>query len=124
MTVYQLRRKLEWVADRMSVIRGAQGGFMIEFKYKKEVEIFSYYANYLNNKEAINLIAHGSVKTKEEVKSIAKFYWQVVDLSIEEEKNNSVKFEEMEKWLERIYTSLHIYFNNMGMEESWESEIP
>ena len=48
----------------------------------------------------------------------------MVDLSVEEDKTQSGKYDDMEKWLERIYTSLHIYFNNNGYGDIWDSEIP
>jgi len=97
---------------------------MIEFKYPKEKEILSYYAHLLNNQTAIQFLLSASVESKEEVRVLAKFYWEIVDASIEEENIGAARFEDMEKWLERIYTSLHIYFNNIGLEEAWESEIP
>ena len=97
---------------------------MIKFSHEKEKEILLHYANLLNNVDAISLVEKGTVENKNQVKSIAKFYWEMVDKSVEEDSIGGGNYENMEKWLERIYTSLHIYFNNIGLEEAWESEIP
>ena len=97
---------------------------MIEFSHEKEREILLHYANLLDNADAIQFLQKGSVDNKDEVRNIAKYYWEMVDKSVEEDSGNTGAYENMEKWLERIYTSFHIYFNNIGMEEPWESEIP
>ncbi len=97
---------------------------MIDYKYPHEKEIVLHYATLLKNETALKLITEGSVSSNEEVKIIAKFYWAMVDRSIEEDELQSGKYDDMEKWLERIYTSLHIYFNNNGYGDIWDNEIP
>ena len=97
---------------------------MIEYKYPQEKEIVLHYATLLKNSTALTLIDEGSVNSNDDVKIIAKFYWEIVDLSVEEDKALSGKYDDMEKWLERIYTSLHIYFNNNGYGDIWDNEIP
>lgn len=97
---------------------------MIQFSHEKEKEILLHYANLLSNNDVISLVNEGIVKDRDQVASIARFYWEMVDKSVEEDELGTGAYENMEKWLERIYTSLHIYFNNMGLEEAWESEIP
>ncbi len=96
---------------------------MIEYKYPLEKEIVLHYATLLKNNTALTIFHEGSVNTNEDVKIIAKFYWHMVDLSVEEDKALSGKYDDMEKWLERIYTSLHIYFNNNGYGDIWDDEI-
>lgn len=97
---------------------------MIQFSHEKEKEILLHYAKLLSNREVANLVTEGFVADKDQVKSIAKFYWEMVDKTVEEDEFGTGTYENMEKWLERIYTSLHIYFNNIGLEAAWESEIP
>lgn len=97
---------------------------MIQFSDKKEKEILLHYANLLSNRDVINLLQEGFVKDKNQVTSIAKFYWEMVDKSVEEDQLGNSGYGNMEKWLELIYTSLHIYFNNLGLEGVWEEEIP
>ncbi len=97
---------------------------MIQFSHEKEKEILLHYANLLSNLDVVSLVKDGTVKDEDQVTSIAKFYWEMVDKSVEEDEHGTGTYENMEKWLERIYTSLHIYFNNIGMEEAWNSETP
>ena len=97
---------------------------MIQFSHDKEKEILLYYANLLNNQQVLEFVIEGFVKDQNQARSIAKFYWEMVDKSVEEDELGTGTYENMEKWLERIYTSLHIYFNNIGLVEDWESEKP
>lgn len=97
---------------------------MIQFSHEKEKEILLHYAKLLNNEDIVSLVKDGFIKDKDQVKSVARFYWEMVDRSVEEDELGTGTYENMEKWLERIYTSLHIYFNNTGLEEAWDAEIP
>ncbi len=95
---------------------------MIQFSHEKEKEILLNYANLLKNQDVVDLVLQGMVKDENQVKKIARFYWEMVDKSVEEDELGIGSYENMEKWLERIYTSLHIYFNNIGFGEAWESK--
>lgn len=97
---------------------------MIEYRFKEEKEIALHYAKVLGDDLALKFINEGSVDSKKDVEAIAKFYWDMVDLNIQETQSNSGKYSDMEKWLERIYTSFHIYFNNNGFGDIWENAIP
>lgn len=97
---------------------------MIEYKFDKEREIVLYFANLLEDETVFNIIETGSVKNKEQVQAVAKFYWNMVDLNAKPDKTYDVKYNDMEKWLERIYTTFHIYFNNNGYGDVWDNEIP
>lgn len=97
---------------------------MIQFSHEREKEILLNYANLLKNQDVVDFVIQGIVKDEAQVKKIAKFYWEMVDKSVEEDEFGTGPYVNMEKWLERIYTSLHIYFNNIGYGEIWESEIP
>lgn len=97
---------------------------MIEYKFKEEKEIILHYAQLLHADAALKVINEGSVRNETDVKTIAKFYWDMVDISVTEDEQQTGKYEDMEKWLERIYTSFHIYFNNIGYGDIWDEAIP
>jgi hypothetical protein len=59
-----------------------------------------------------------------EVNVIAKLYWDTVDLNVKESQSGNEAYSDMEKWLERIYTSFHIYLNNIGYGDVWDNAIP
>ncbi len=58
---------------------------MIQFSHEKEKEILLHYANLQGNRDVINLVKDGIVKGKDQVRSIARFYWEMVDKSVEED---------------------------------------
>ncbi len=97
---------------------------MIEFRYDKEREILLRYASLLKNDTVTKLIESGQVDNGDDVVTVARFYWEMVDLTNKEDTERTGKYDDMEKWLERIYTSLHIYFNNIGYGDVWDDEIP
>lgn len=88
---------------------------MIEFGFEKEKEILIKYATQFNDIDALKILDIGEPVNNQEVAVLAKLYWKIVDVSTEEG---------IEKWLERIFTSLHIYCGNKGYDEVWDKEIP
>jgi hypothetical protein len=97
-------------------------GFCDSVQSREKKQILLNYANLIKNPDVVDFVAQGMVKDEAQVKKIARFYWEMVDKSVEEEELGTGPYENMEKWLERIYTSLHIYFNNIGFGEAWESK--
>lgn len=83
-----------------------------------------HYASLLKNDTVTKLVESGQVDNGDDVVTVARFYWEMVDLTNKEDIDKSGKFDNMETWLERIYTSLHIYFNNIGYGDAWDDEIP
>ena len=61
------------------------------------------------------MLDQGFVANKEGVRSLANLYWRMVD---------EATGENMDYWLERIYTTLHIPVGNCGFEAEWEKRIP
>ena len=88
---------------------------MIEYKNEKEKELLYSFAKKYNDKDALSVLEKGFVSNKEDVKIVANLYWRMVD---------EATGENMDYWLERIYTTLHIHIGNSGFEEEWEKQIP
>jgi len=97
---------------------------MIEYKFKEEKEIVLHYAKLLNDQIALEILNRNDVASAEDVKDLAKFYWDMVDLNVKESQSGNEAFGDIEKWLERIYTSFHIYLNNIGYGDVWFDAIP
>jgi hypothetical protein len=97
---------------------------MIEYKFKEKSEIVLHYAKQLNDQAALKILTQSGINSPDDVKIIAKFYWSMVDLNVKEIESGTEPYTDMEKWLERIYTSLHIHFNNIGYGDVWDNEIP
>ena len=87
---------------------------MIEYKFKEEKEILLHYAKLLNDQAALNILQKNEVDSEHEVQTLAKFYWDMVDLNVKESESATEAYSDMEKRLERIYTSFHIYLNTLA----------
>lgn len=88
---------------------------MIEYKNAKEKELLHYYAEKFGHTEAETVLARGFVSSPEDVKHLAALYWRMVD---------EAEGENMDYWLERIYTTLFIHVSNNGFDEEWDRLIP
>jgi hypothetical protein len=88
---------------------------MIEYKNDKERDILCSFAAKFNDHDALAILEKGYVTNKEDVKTLAKLYWRMVD---------EATGENMDYWLERIYTTSHIHMGNSGFDEEWEKQIP
>ncbi|GAB2891090.1 hypothetical protein ACCI51_03060 [Microbulbifer echini] len=88
---------------------------MIEFRNIKEKELLVHYANEFGDSNILNIIESG-VSSELEAAALAKFYWKIVDETIEDK--------DLEYILERIYTTLHIHCGNNGYSDVWDNEIP
>ena len=75
---------------------------MIQFSHEKEKEILLHYVNLLSNIDVVNLVSEGVIKDKNQARNIARFYWEMVDKSVEEDELGTGANENMERWLERI----------------------
>jgi len=88
---------------------------MIELKDQKEKEILVNYAREFGDQDIEKIIEMGVSNEKEAIK-LAKFYWKIVDKDVEDK--------DLEYYLEKIYTTLHIHFGNNGYSDIWDREIP
>ena len=96
---------------------------MIKYSFPKEKEISLHYASILHDKTALRILTEGNITNVDDVKALAAFYWDMVDHNVKEAQSNTRKDDDMEKWLERIYTTFHIYFNNIGYGNVWDDAI-
>jgi hypothetical protein len=88
---------------------------MVELKDIKEKELLVFYANEFEELNILKVIESG-VSSEAEAENLARFYWKIVDESIEKK--------DLEHILERIYTALHIHCGNNGYSDVWRREIP
>jgi hypothetical protein len=96
----------------------------MKYRFKEEKEIVLHYAKLLNNQIALEILSRDDVNSPEDVKALAKFYWDIVASNVKESQSGNEAFSDMQKWLERIYTSFHIYLNNNGYGDVWNDAIP
>ncbi|GLS26024.1 hypothetical protein [Marinibactrum halimedae] len=82
-----------------------------------------HYANQFNEVEVIEIIKNNrSVDSKKTAIKLAKFYWDMLDASIDDyEKKKEVLGEiGLQYWMERLLNIISGYLSNSGYEEEWE----
>lgn len=95
---------------------------MIEFKrYPHVGEILRYYANALQNEEAINILNDG-VKSKEEAYALCRFVISVVDgMASDMQENNPVLGSvDNTNMIPDIDYEISLYLANIGLEDVWD----
>ena len=98
---------------------------MIEYKFDEEKEYILHYAKKLNDNKAIDLIKSGTVNNADDALYLSKYFWRMVDSSIEDEETGVelVWPEGAEFWNEKIMNSLSGYLDRAGYENEWDSVV-
>lgn len=95
---------------------------MITYKFDEELEYLLYYANKSHNEEILKILKCGEVKNSAQAISLSEFFWNMVDLSIEDE-NSGIALpwkEGAEFWNEKIMYSISGYLERAGYEKEWD----
>lgn len=93
---------------------------MIPYSLPEEKVFLLRYAELLGDKIAEEIIKRDSVNSKKESLHFAEFFWNVVDLSNQEDARNGGSSEYI---LEKIIITLMAYFNSSGFNEEWEMVV-
>lgn len=98
---------------------------MIKYKFDEESEYAVHYASKLNDKVALEILERGEVRNSGEAVSLSKFFWKMVDRSIEDErKDASFPWSEgAEFWNEKLMYSFSGYLESAGYEDKWEKLV-
>ena len=72
------------------------------------------HAKDFDDSKIVSILENG-VSSEEDVVALARFYWQLVENTVEQD---------VESLLEKAYTSLHIHCNNLGYGDVWNHEMP
>lgn len=95
---------------------------MICYRFDEEKNYLLYYAQRLNDTLAQNILKHGVVTCGAEAEHLARFFWRMVDKSIEDEQQ-SIPLpwpENAEFWNEKTMRSISGYLERAGYEAVWE----
>jgi Neuraminidase (sialidase) len=94
---------------------------MIKYKTEEEKGIAIHYAELLDDNDALSILEKGSVENSDEARKLAAFYWNMVNKTVEEDKNGIKReFENIDMWLEYLCNAFYIYLSNEGYESEWE----
>jgi hypothetical protein len=96
---------------------------LIKYKTEEEQEFIKHYASELKDELTIKILNNGQVEGKEEAIHLSRFFWKMVDASVEDSKNN-IKFpwvESTEFLTEKIMYSISGYLERAGYSKEWEN---
>lgn len=94
---------------------------VITYVRPEEIAYLQHYAGQLGDDLVYHILNRGFVTTPEEAEHLSRFFWRMVDRSIEDEKQ-SLKLPWLEKaefWNEKTMRSLSGYLERAGYEAVW-----
>lgn len=98
---------------------------MIDYQYEEEKEYAIFYARELNRPVILSILNRGYVETKDEAEALSAFFWDMVDKSIQNEKEGiKLKWpEKAEFWNEKLLHTFSGHLEAVGYLEVWDNEV-
>ena len=95
---------------------------MIRYRFNEEPEYLNYYAQSLDDSQTVEILKKGEVANHSEAEHLSRFFWRMVDRSIEDEKQKKKLPwpESAEFWNEKTMRSISGYLERAGYEAIWE----
>jgi hypothetical protein len=97
---------------------------MIEFRFEEERQIAIYYAKQIGDEVTLTILNNGVVQNAEEAVHLRIFFWNMVDLSVEDEKQKKEVpgYLKRESIMEGIMQSFRRYLISNGYESEWSDD--
>jgi hypothetical protein len=97
---------------------------MIKYQFPEEKEFILFFAKKLGAETIEKIINNNQILTKEEAEEFSKFYWNMVDCSIELEKTGNFPWPEgSEFWCEKVSHSMSGFINRAGFRDVWDKVV-
>jgi len=97
----------------------------MEYKFDEEKLVALHFADRLDDARAKKIIEEGSVSSSQEATYLSKFFWKMVDKSVDDEAkklplpcDGGAEF-----WTEKLLNSFGGYLERVGFEVEWDNEI-
>lgn len=90
---------------------------------EKAKDVCLYYAHKIGSDNLTDILAaKAAVTNKEQALELARFFWRMVDASIEDRDNGIAVLGEsdLQFWMERNMNIISGYICSIGYEEQWE----
>lgn len=97
---------------------------MIKFRFAEEKGALLHYTKALDNKRVEEIIQGDGVRSPEDARELASFFWKMVDQTvIDSDKNVEIAgYTSLESLCEDVMQSLRSHFITTGYMEIWEDE--
>ena len=98
---------------------------MIEYQFKEEKDFAIHYAKELNRQTVLSILNRGFVENKEEARALSVFFWDMVDKTIEAEKQGIIQeWNEGSKfWTEKLLQTFSGHLEASGYSDIWDEEV-
>lgn len=98
---------------------------MIEYQFKEEKDFAIGYAKALDRPIVLSILNRGFVETKDEARSLSVFFWDMVDKTIELEKQGSSEEwnEDGRFWTEKLLQTFSGHLEATGYSDIWDEEV-
>lgn len=98
---------------------------MIEYQFKEEKDFAICCAKELDRPVVLSILSRGFVETKEEARALSVFFWDMVDKTIEDEKQGKIKkWSEGSKFLtEKLLQTFSGHLEATGYSDIWDEEV-
>lgn len=98
---------------------------MIEYQFEEEKEFAIFYAKKLERPIILSILNRGFIETREEAKELSKFFWNMVDKSIEVEiQGVGGEWDESSKfWTEKLLQTFSGYLEEAGYSDIWNEKV-
>jgi len=96
---------------------------MINYKTETEREFTFHYAEKLDDPLALEILKRGEVKDAAEARHLSKFFWAMVDASIQDFNNGiALPWDESAEFIsEKVMYAISGYLERAGYEEHWDA---
>lgn len=98
---------------------------VITYIYPEEIGFLRYYADRMGNDLIGDILNRGFVVNSNEAEQLARFFWHMVDLCVEDTRQNVPLPwpESTEFWNEKTMRSISGYLERAGYEAIWEQVV-
>lgn len=98
---------------------------MIEYQFKEEKDFAIFYAKELDRPVVLSILNRGFVETEEEAKELSVFFWNMVDKTIEVEKQGITQqgVEGGKFWTEKLLQTFSGHLEAIGYSDIWDDEV-
>jgi len=97
---------------------------MIRYRFPEEKEALLHYAITLENKKVEEILHGDGIKSPEEARELATFFWKMVDQTVtDSDKSLDIAgYKNLESLCEDVMQSLRSHFIATGYVDIWEEE--
>jgi hypothetical protein len=93
---------------------------VIKYKFPEEKEFMLFFAKKLSDEWSEKIINEEKILTIEDAEHFSRFYWRMVDCSIEHEKMESFPWSEgSEFWCEKVSHLIAGFLHRTGFADVW-----